>query len=98
MVYANRQTQGKKFPYLFSQCQPIYARTLLPVQDSPSVKIVRHRSISLYSFTIAHQEWVDYRRTQRRSPQYSPHFCPPSECHLLQMGPHTAERLSVRTS
>ncbi|KAJ6459517.1 peptidase family M1-domain-containing protein [Mycena sanguinolenta] len=33
------QTQGKQFPYLFSQCQPIYARTLAPVQDSPSVKI-----------------------------------------------------------
>ncbi|KAF7340280.1 Leukotriene A-4 hydrolase [Mycena venus] len=33
------QTQGKRFPYLFSQCQPIYARALVPVQDSPSVKI-----------------------------------------------------------
>ncbi|KAJ7269987.1 hypothetical protein B0H12DRAFT_1200389 [Mycena haematopus] len=33
------QTQGKQFPYLFSQCQPIYARALAPVQDSPSVKI-----------------------------------------------------------
>ncbi|KAF7797777.1 hypothetical protein EIP86_008978 [Pleurotus ostreatoroseus] len=32
------QTQGKKFPYLFSQCQPIYMRTLAPVQDTPSVK------------------------------------------------------------
>ena len=27
-----RQTQGKEFPYLFSQCQPIYARALAPVQ------------------------------------------------------------------
>ncbi|KAJ7909530.1 peptidase family M1-domain-containing protein [Mycena leptocephala] len=33
------QTQGKRFPYLFSQCQPIHARALAPVQDSPSVKI-----------------------------------------------------------
>ncbi|KAJ6469011.1 peptidase family M1-domain-containing protein [Mycena vitilis] len=33
------QTQGKSFPFLFSQCQPIYARALVPVQDSPSVKI-----------------------------------------------------------
>ncbi|KAJ7163164.1 hypothetical protein C8R46DRAFT_1281555 [Mycena filopes] len=33
------QTQGKPFPYLFSQCQPIHARALAPVQDSPSVKI-----------------------------------------------------------
>ncbi|KAF9073998.1 peptidase family M1-domain-containing protein [Rhodocollybia butyracea] len=33
------QTQGKSFPYLFSQCQPIYARAISPIQDSPSVKI-----------------------------------------------------------
>ncbi|THH04799.1 hypothetical protein EW145_g5260 [Phellinidium pouzarii] len=33
------QTQGKQFAFLFSQCQPIYARTLAPLQDTPSVKI-----------------------------------------------------------
>ncbi|KAF8308664.1 zincin [Clavulina sp. PMI_390] len=33
------QTAGKKFEYLFSQCQPIYARTMAPIQDSSSVKI-----------------------------------------------------------
>ena len=32
------QTNGKKLPYLFTQCQAIGARTLLPCQDTPSAK------------------------------------------------------------
>ncbi|KAA1468302.1 Metalloprotease [Dentipellis sp. KUC8613] len=36
---AKEQTQGGQYPYLFSQCQPIYARAVAPLQDTPSVKI-----------------------------------------------------------
>ena len=32
------QTDGKKNPYLFSQCEPIHARSFFPCFDTPSIK------------------------------------------------------------
>lgn len=47
------QTLGKNHPYLFSQCQAIHARSLLPCQDTPAVKFTYNATIKHPSDLVA---------------------------------------------
>lgn len=47
------QTHGGKQPYLFSQCQAIHARSILPCQDTPARRVSYRASMSVPSGLVA---------------------------------------------
>ena len=47
------QTHGGKQPYLFSQCQAIHARSVLPCQDTPARRVSYRASISVPAGLVA---------------------------------------------
>lgn len=47
------QTCGGQYPYLFSQCQAIHARSLFPCQDSPGVKVKYTAKVSVAAPLVA---------------------------------------------
>ena len=44
------QTSGKQYPYLFTQAQAIHARSLVPCQDRPGVKMTYRATVTVPSW------------------------------------------------
>ncbi|XP_057180562.1 leukotriene A-4 hydrolase isoform X3 [Triplophysa rosa] len=47
------QTAGKAHPYLFSQCQATHCRTMVPCQDTPSIKHTYYAQVSVPKELVA---------------------------------------------
>ncbi|KAM4748205.1 leukotriene A-4 hydrolase [Rhinophrynus dorsalis] len=47
------QTAGKTHPYLFSQCQATHCRSIIPCQDTPSVKFTYYCQVSVPKELVA---------------------------------------------
>ena len=47
------QTKGGKYPYLFTQCQAIHCRSMVPIQDSPSQKFTYSAEIDVAAPLVA---------------------------------------------
>ncbi|KAK6314999.1 leukotriene A-4 hydrolase [Coregonus clupeaformis] len=63
------QTAGKKYPYLFSQCQANHCRSMVPCQDTPAMKHTYYAQVSVPKELVAVMSAV--RDGQEPDPQDS---------------------------
>lgn len=68
---APSQTAGKKLPYLFTQCESIHARSLLPCQDVPAIRITYHAQVQTPKGMMA---VMSAHNPQQRNPEGSYQF------------------------
>ena len=71
------QTAGGVHPFLFSQCQAIHARSLVPLQDTPRVRITLRRELRVPAALRALMAAADRAARRRRERWKMPQPIPP---------------------
>ena len=51
--FEKEMTLGKEYPYMFTQCQSIFCRQMLPIQDTPKVKLTVYLGINVQKPLLA---------------------------------------------
>ncbi|EGR31154.1 leukotriene a4 hydrolase, putative [Ichthyophthirius multifiliis] len=97
-----QQTKGKLHPYLFTQCEPIYARSIFPCMDSPSVKSTFQTQIHVNNPLKAYVSGVLIHSQQQNSNiqnfSFQQNIPIPSYLFAIVAGNLEEKKVSERTS
>ncbi|CAJ0963025.1 unnamed protein product [Ranitomeya imitator] len=98
------QTAGKSHPYLFSQCQATHCRTIIPCQDTPSIKFTYYCQVSVPKELVALMsalndgDFIDPQDCKRKIFRFKQNVPIPSYLIALVVGALEGRKIGPRTT